>query len=362
MIDDPLKDATSPFPSSDERTKRPGAGADVSTIRFRSALLRRIRAFFESRDFLEVETPILSRYSGLEPELDPFVTRYTGGGPLGKGPLYLLTSPEYAMKRLIASGLERIFQISRVFRNGELGPLHEPEFSMLEWYRAPADYHDIRHDIQELFVELASGIKGSTRFIWQGHRLDLTPPWPVLSVHEAFERFAGIDLVACADEDRLRTTALARGIHVPADASWDETWCRILLEKIEPRLGMERPTFLIDYPLPFAALARPSRRGGIEVAERWELYVAGIELANAYSELTDARLQRSRFQEDQALRRRAGKEVLEPDPDYLAALEQGLPPTGGVALGIDRLIMLLADKPTIQDVMAFPFFPLVSRK
>lgn len=334
----------------------PGGGADLETLSRRSQLLHVLRTWFVGQGFVEVDTPILAATPGMEPHLDPFETVYRRfPGDAGR-PRWLLTSPEYAMKRLVVAGLERCFQLSRAFRNGETGPMHNPEFTLLEWYRAFASYTDLMTDTEDLVLCLARAAGVGTRLSWRGHEVALEPPWERLTVREAVGRYAGFDLAEAMETEHLAARAARVGVGVPDGAPWDEIFFRVLLEKVEPRLGFERPTFLVDYPAPLAALAR-IRHEAFPVAERFELYVAGVEVANAFTELADPVAQAHRFAEEQEQRRAAGAPVFEADQDYLDALEAGLPPTGGIALGVDRLLMLLLDRPDVRATLAFPFQP-----
>ncbi len=339
-------------PSSPETA--PGGGASVATLRRRASVVAAIRRFFDDAGFLEVETPILARYPGLEPHIDPFESRYRPV-PSSRGePVFLLTSPEYAMKRLVAAGIEKVYQLSRVFRNGELGPFHNPEFTLLEWYRAFASYLDIQQDVESLvrFVSNSLGRPGAIQ--WQGHTVDLSPPWSRRTVRAAVLETTGIDLAETRRADVLTRSCRAIGVDVPPDSSWDDAFFRLLADRVEPRLGFDRPLFLVDYPVRLAALAKV-RDDPVPVAERFELYIAGVEVANAYTELNDPVAQRARFEEEREVRRTIGAPVFESDPDYLETLEAGLPPCGGIALGVDRLVMLLLDLPDVRRAMAFPF-------
>jgi elongation factor P--(R)-beta-lysine ligase len=248
------------------------------------------------------------------------------------GDLFLRTSPELHMKRLLAAGYERLFQMGPCFRRGEYGTLHHAEYTMLEWYRAQADYHDILDDTQSLIRHAAETVLGSQTIQWQDHTVRLDGDWTIMAVRDAFAQWAGWDPVTSYDADRFDLD---------------------LVEKVEPEIRTcPTPFILTDYPLEAASLAR-TKPGDPAVAERWELYIAGIEIANAYSELTDAQEQRERFDASARQRREAGLTVYPSDLEFLRALERGLPPSGGIALGVDRLVMLLADAPTISDVTAF---------
>ena len=284
-----------------------------SNLRLRSDCLHAIRAFFRAQDFVEVETPIRVRAPAQERHIDAEPS----------GDLFLRTSPELHMKRLLAAGYERIYQLGACFRKGEQGHLHHPEYTMLEWYRAGADYLDILRDTQELVRSIVTAVGGS---------LEVQGEWRVMTVRDAFLKWAGWDPVEAYDADRFDMD---------------------LVEKIEPAVrSLRMPFILKDYPLPAAALARP-KPDQPEVAERWELYLAGIEIANAYSELTDATEQERRFEQAAEERAEAGLAVYPRDAEFHAALHAGLPPCGGIALGVDRLIMLLAGATSIAEVTAF---------
>ena len=283
----------------------------------RARIVHEIRAFFVAGDFLEIETP--QRIPTNAPE--PHIEAVTSEG------WFLQTSPELAMKRLLAAGYEQLFQICRVWRGAERGSRHLPEFSMLEWYRSGVDYHTLMADCVNLFLHLTP----ESTITWQGHTIDLTPPWHTLSVRDAFTLYA----------DTL-----------PEKAMRDDRFDEILALEVEPNLGKDKPTFLIEYPVELAALAR-RKPDEPSVAERFELYICGLELANAFSELSDPDEQRLRFERDEMTRRAAGKA---PYPSAVKFLDElrTMPEAAGIALGIDRLVMLLTDRADIADVVAFP--------
>ncbi|HLH72027.1 MAG TPA: EF-P lysine aminoacylase EpmA [Chloroflexota bacterium] len=319
----------------------------------REPVVDTIRTFFKARGFREVETPLLVRSPGMEPYLEVFQTEWrTVRGEHYRG--YLTTSPEYAMKKLLAAGIGPIFQICKSFRNGEeVSALHNPEFTILEWYRTNADYRALMADCEELFREIARAVYSESqaeRLTYQGKVVDLTTPWERLSVHAAFERYAGVDLTRVDD---LVETARRKGYVMTAETTWEQAYHQIFLNEIEPRLGQTTPTILYDYPIDLAALARPSPTNP-SVAERFELYVAGMELANAFSELTDPVEQARRLRSEQAERRRLGKTSYDVDEDFIHALSIGIPEAAGIALGVDRLVMLFANVPSIRDVLWFP--------
>lgn len=319
----------------------------------RAGAVRAVRAFFDGQGYTEVETPALQLSPGMEPHLTPFETRLldTAGEGTRMG---LHTSPEFAMKKLLAAGMERIWQLARVWRNGERSARHHPEFTMLEWYRAGAGWRDIAAET----VDLVRAVAGDTAR-HGGHAVDLSGNWEYLSVQEAFARHAGFDLLATA-EDPLApdTAALARaaaglGIRTAPDDAWDDIFFRILFEKVEPRLGFDAPTVFHSYPASMAALARRNPADP-RVADRFEVFVCGLELANGYGELTDAAEQRRRFEEEIARRAGLGAEAWPVDEDFMAALEAGIPDCAGIALGFDRLVMLATGAERIEDVLWAP--------
>ncbi|MCC6471254.1 MAG: EF-P lysine aminoacylase GenX [Alphaproteobacteria bacterium] len=321
----------------------------------RNQVIAAIRAYFAAEDFVEVETPALQVSPGIEPYLNAFTTRIDGARG-GAGTLHLHTSPEYAMKKLLVAGEPRIFQLARCYRNAERGPTHHPEFTMLEWYRAGASYRDIMADCEGI-LRGASGAGGLFR--WAGLSADPHRPWHYLSVAEAFGTHAGIDLLATApDPQRPDAAALARearriGVRVDDADGWDDVFFRVFLERIEPRLGHPVPTILYDYPVSMAALSRV-KPGDPRLAERFELYVCGLELANAFGELTDAAEQRRRFLHDQQARRARVGHAYPIDEDFLAALAHGMPEAAGIALGVDRLVMLATGAQDIAEVLWAP--------
>lgn len=329
----------------------------------RQASLRALREAFAALDFVEVETPALQVSPGLEPHLKAFGTSLEN--PDGSTrPLYLHTSPEFAMKKLLVAGEARLFQFAPVFRNGERAATHHPAFTMLEWYRVGADYRAIMQDCETLLRQVAV-VTGRTMLHWNGNSADVTRPWQYLTVQQAFERFAGLDLRACIgadplrpDLDRMRAACTRAGIRVDVGDSWDDLYFRTALDRVEPNLGLDAPCILHDYPIHMAALSRPKapEQAGAApyLAERFELYACGLELANAFSELTDAAEQRRRFQADMALKKQLYGYDYPIDEDFLAALGHGLPDCAGIALGIDRLIMLLTGASRIEEVLWLP--------
>ncbi len=331
--------------------------ARAANLQMRGAILRETRQFFERRGFAEVETPALQVSPGLEPHLKAFATLLEEPGA-GKRRLFLHTSPEFAMKKLLAAGVPRLFQLAHAFRNAERSNTHHPEFSLLEWYRAGATYLDLMKDCEELLRHTLKAA-GRTSFAYKGKTANPAQTWQLLSVAESFHRFAGIDLLATAPDPlrpELKLLALAAKhleILPHRGDSWEDLFFRIFLERIEPNLGSPVPTLLYDYPVSMAALAR-AKPGDPRLAERVELYVCGLELANGFSELTDAAEQRARFARDRSAKRRRYGLAYPVDEDFLAALEAGLPESAGMALGFDRLVMLACGASSIDQVLWAP--------
>jgi lysyl-tRNA synthetase class 2 len=324
--------------------------------RARARLAASLRTTLGGMGYEEVETPVLVPAPGMEPHIEAFYAPFRPEGGGRERPLWLQNSPEYAMKRLLADGLPQIFQLARVFRNGELSRTHNPEFTMLELYRAGTDYRGIMADTGRALEAAARALSpdGEARAARAGRALDLTAPFETLTVAEAFRRHAGVDLGACdGDGEQLAAAARAAGHDPgPPGESYDDVFFRVMLDAVEPRLGQDRPTWLIDWPARMAALSRV-KADDPRWAERFELYAGGLELANGFSELTDAAEQRARLEEEQALRARLGRPVYPLDERFLEAVGR-MPPAGGVAVGFDRLLMLLVGAASIDEVLLFP--------
>ena len=319
----------------------------------RGRVLAAVREFFAARGFVEVDTPALQASPGLEPHLQAFETRLFDPREGRRRTRYLHTSPEYAMKKLLAAGLPRIWQLAHVFRDGERSATHHPEFSMLEWYRAGASYRDLMEECEGL-VAACQAAAGAAALSWRGASADARRPWQRLSVEEAFDQHCGIELLATAEDgDALAAAARRIGVAPHAGDNWEALFFRIFLERIEPNLGHGAPAILYDYPIAMAALSRRSAADP-RLAERFEVYVCGLELANAFGELTDAAEQRARFLADQDRKRRLYGKAYPIDEDLLAALEWGLPDCAGIALGFDRLVMLATGAADIEEVLWAP--------
>lgn len=426
---------------------------DKDTIKKRNLLTQKIRDFFVEQDFLEVETPIMTPIPGMEPYLTPFETTLTPPKissnlfethtnsklqsvksvtvetfheehssnspanpsashhlpiPCSQIPLHLNTSPELQMKKLLgaqlpdgsSAGFDKIFNITKVFRNGEMdGPLHNPEFTMLEWYRKNADYSDLMKDCENLISGLVqinrlesvhvneskNKLKLNQQTIYQSQIINFSTPWPRFTTNELFIKYCGINLLENQDFETFKKTvddlanATSRTQNYPGTSShsqslpqhanfafdssgcenWDDLYFKIFLNHIEPELAkLNQPVFIYDYPATQAALAKKSSTNPF-FAERFELYIKGIELANAFSELTDSKEQRTRLLEEQNLRKQLGKTVFPIDEEFLQALDQIKVPTAGIALGLDRLLMILLDKKSIEEVLLFPMNSMI---
>ena len=292
----------------------------TQALSLRAVLIQNIRQFFIQHHFLEIETPLRIPSPAPEEHIEA----------IPSGDWFLQTSPELCMKQLLAAGYPRIFQISKCFREAERGSKHLPEFTMLEWYVAQFDYYQLMEQCEAMLITALKDMGHTQDIIWQNNKINLASPWERISVADAFSKYAPTGLQEALHQDRF-----------------DE----ILVEYIEPRLGIDRPTFIYDYPAKLAALAK-IKKSDPNVAERFELYIGGLELANGFSELTDAREQRQRFEEALELRAAKNWACYAMPEKFLTALEH-LPPCAGIALGIDRLAMILSNADKIDDVVAF---------
>lgn len=323
----------------------------------RNRIRRALGAWFEAEGFVEVDTACLQVSPGNEAHLHAFKTSYVSTDGETKRPLYLHTSPEFAAKKLLAAGEARLFTFAHVFRNREAGPKHSPEFTMLEWYRRDAPLEALMQDCEALLRQALSAA-GTDGLAHRGRVLPADGAFERLSVAEAFARYAGIDLLAtcdaqgAVDREALAAAAGAAGLRVAADDSWSDIFSRVIVARVEPELGMSRPTILHSYPLAEAALAR---QDPIEprVAQRFELYALGVELANGFAELTDPVEQRRRFELEMATKQAVYGETYPLDEDFLAALAI-MPEASGIALGFERLVMLATGAERIDQVLWTP--------
>lgn len=338
----------------ESRWWEPGRHADRRPFLLaRNRIKKALRAWFEAEGFCEIETGQLQVSPGNETHLHGLATAKLApdGTPT---PLYLHTSPEFACKKLLAAGEERIFDFARVFRNREAGPLHATEFTMLEWYRAGADWQVVIDDCLALLC-VAAAAAPTDHFMWRGHQVPVAAEPIRLSLAEAFDRFAGVDLMASigpdgqSDVDLLRDQSRRVGVSTDGSDSWSDVFSKVLVEKIEPKLGFDAPCVLHSYPISEAALARKNPTDA-RVAERFELYVCGVELANGFGELTDAAEQRARFEADMDAKQALYGERYPLDEDFLEALTK-MPKASGVALGFDRLAVLASGARRIDDVL-----------
>lgn len=339
--------------------------ASLENLQLRAALLRQTRQYFDAAGYLEVDTPILSADVVVDPWIEPFVTPFvpeaTAWQAAQQRDYYLQTSPEFSMKRLLAAGATAIYQLGKVFRNGEVGERHNPEFTMLEWYRVGDDLNAQMNFTEQYITALASSISQQPASVSEDQRarlsdLALQRPFERLPYEQAFERVIGVSVLREPVEALHRFVEQQGLCPPPSLASHDKDgWLNWLLaELVEPQLGLERPTFLIDYPASQAALAKTVMRDdGITVARRFELYINGIEFCNGYHELTDADELQRRNLEHAAMRAQAGVRPLPTDSRLVTVMKRGLPECSGVALGFDRLVMQIAGTTRIADVLPF---------
>jgi lysyl-tRNA synthetase class 2 len=311
----------------------------------RSRIVRALREFLDGRDYLEVETPVLQAlYGGATAR--PFITHHNALDM----PLYLRIADELYLKRLIVGGMERVYEIAKDFRNEGIDRSHNPEFTMLEFYQAFADYEDMMEVTQDLVVHAVRSLHGSLSIPFGDGTIDFTPPWRRISLPDAAAQGLGLPSLP-ASEDDLRAAARAAGVSVDSALGYGRILDEIVSEKVQPTL--RSPTFVTDHPRDISPLAK-AKRGNPDVVERFEVIAEGMEIANAFSEQNDPDAQRRAFEEQMEQRRRGDDEAQMLDADYLRALEMGMPPTGGVGIGVDRLVMLLTNQRSIRDVILFP--------
>ena len=302
----------------------------LKTMRMRNLIEYATRDFFINREFTEVRTPLLVRSSGMEAHIDPFQL---------KSGVFLPSSPEFAMKKLLVGGLEKIFQICPAFRDEPISAHHRPEFTMLEFYRAYSNDLAIQEDVEQLVEFLAKKINDSAQIFYQGININVATPWPRLKVNELFKQHLDIDLNTENSLEKLRARAQKLGTHTDKSDSWDEIYFRLWIERVEPKLPNDRAAFVTHYPRSQAALANLEHTSQGTWAKRFEAYIGGLELCNGFDELTDAKEQRLRFEHEIELRKtiaaKSGASISPIDEEFLAALEEGLPPSGGVAVGLE---------------------------
>jgi lysyl-tRNA synthetase class 2 len=319
----------------------------IKAVRARTAVEAGIREFFLQSDFLETRTPTLVPSPGMETHIRPF--RVVG---LDGAQRFLPTSPEFAMKRLLVGGLEKIFQLCSAYREEPHSTTHRPEFTMLEWYRAYSGYEQIMEDTERLFEFLAMRLFGKPELTFQGKRISVKTPWPRLQIRDLFQQVASVDLVQTDTSEKLEAECKRLGIKTATTDTWDDLYFRIWLNVIEPKLPEDRAVIVYRYPPSQAALSVIDEDpDGSKWAKRFEAYAGGLELGNAFEELTDPKEQRDRFIKDMKLRSEIYGEEFPPSPldeSFLGALAEGMPPSGGIAMGVDRIVMLFADEPDIE--------------
>ena len=312
----------------------------------RARVIQKLRAFLDARGFLEVETPMMQPIPG-GAIARPFETHHNALDMT----LYLRIAPELYLKRLVVGGFERVYEINRNFRNEGVSTQHNPEFTMLEFYQAYADYHDLIELTEEMFTELAQSLLGRLTLTWGEHTIELTRPWRRLPFFAGVSEALGIEVTVDTDAASVARAAAAHGVSVkPGAAAW-EVWKEVFDELVEPTLI--QPTFVVDYPIELSPLAK-KKRDNPRLVDRFELFIGRREMANAYSELNDPIDQLARFREQAAQKARGDDEAHWLDEDYVRALEYGMPPAAGEGIGIDRLTMLFADQPSIREVILFP--------
>ena len=314
----------------------------------RSQFIQHVRSFMDGRGFMEVETPVLNTISG-GATARPFVTHHNTLDI----DMYMRIATELPLKRLIVGGMDRVYEIGRIFRNEGMDPKHNPEFTTIELYQAYADFNDMMDLFEDLLTSAAQKILGTYQVQWQGEQLDLTPGWPRMPMHEAVKQYCGIDFMAISSDEEAVAAAKAIGVELPETA--DKTWGNALYECFDQRVEEKliQPTFITMHPVDVSPLAKRSPKDP-RLTERFELFICRSEMGNAFSELNDPIDQRERFQKQVELRSKGDDEAGMMDEDFLTALEYGMPPTGGLGIGIDRCVMLLTNSDSIREVILFP--------
>lgn len=333
----------------------------ITFLQERQKIIKSIRNYFDEQGFFEVETPSLQISPGLEVHLKAFKTSLEEPFYDKTKTLYLHTSPEFSMKKLLVAGLPKIYQICHVYRNAERSDRHHPEFTMIEWYRANDDYLSIMEDCKKLIRNATKNL-GKNILSYKGSFCDPFKDWEMLTIQNAFLKYANIDVLATIDNpdnpdpnpQKLIKEAKKIGIHCSENDRWEDVFFRICLDKVEPKLGFNGvPTIFYEYPKCLAALSR-KKPSDPRVSERFELYVCGLELGNAFSELTDVQEQRKRFSADMDMKEKLYAERYPIDEDFMNALAFGMPPSAGIAVGVDRLVMVITGANNIDDVLWVP--------
>ncbi len=325
----------------------------------REQVIKAIRLFFDEKGFHEVETPILIGNPPAESYLDVFETTLLDR-KRNPTPAYLSTSPEVPLKKLMVAGIGNCYSITKSFRNTEMqSTTHNPEFTILEWYRVNTQYKTIMDDCETLILYINKTLEHGPILKYQGKSFDLSKKWNRISVKDAFMKWAQVDLLTFFDIKKARETCVNKGYAVTPNNTWGELYNQIYLNEIEPHLGVDTPTIIYEFPGSMAALAR-KKSGDPRFAERFEFYIAGLELGDCYGELTDWKEQEARFTAELTEVKRLGKTTYDYDHDFIHALKEGMPEASGIAVGIDRLVMLFANVTDIADTMFFPVSDLLS--
>jgi len=331
-----------------------------NTYFVRERIIQAIRMFFHNKKFHEIETPILIGYPPAESYLDVFQTTLLDRRHK-KTSAYLSTSPELALKKLLVAGIGNCYSITKSFRNGETdSKTHTPEFTILEWYRVNKTYVDLMDDCEQLIRFIAASLKKGSTLTYQGTSFDLSAPWIRISVIEAFSTYAQVDLNTFFDMDTARKIATKKGYTVTASNTWEELYNQIFLNEVEPHLGVTKPTIMYDFPSAMGALCR-KKISDPRLVERFEFYIGGLEVGDCYGELTDWKEQKARFDQELVEIQRIGKTLYEYDHDFIEALKEGMPEASGIAVGLDRLIMLFTNTKTIQETQLFPYEDLFDK-
>lgn len=318
----------------------------------RAQIIHEIRSYFIEKGFLEIEVPLITPFPTLDSNIFSIET-YISNNSGKKKKFYLHTSPEHSMKKILAAGAKKIFFLGKVFRNSEITDLHNPEFTMLEWYRTNATYKDVQKDTEELIYNISNILFSSKYLNYKNHKIDLSLPWKRISIQELFLNKTGIDISANQSRENFKKAAEKINIHIEPDDTWETIFYRIFLDKIEPELALTKPVFLTDYPARMALMAK-IKKTDPAYSERVELFIGGLELANGYSELLNSEEQEKRFKNEQKKKLKVQKKQYPLDHELISALKTNILPSAGIALGIDRLIMLFLNKTRINDVLLFP--------